>query len=129
LDVPVWYIGSIEDKGLPVVVQRMQMGMGRAMGADVVHRELRTSHSPFLSQPEETVGIVLQAVEAFCVKAGGVELVVGGRDGRDAVTAVEASLWKPGTWVKYGIPLTFGNVIGKCVLLFTWGRRLWRGRG
>ncbi|OJJ00763.1 hypothetical protein ASPVEDRAFT_40294 [Aspergillus versicolor CBS 583.65] len=129
LDVPVWYIGSIEDRGLPVVVQRMQMGMGRAMGADAVHRELRTSHSPFLSQPEETVGIVLQAVEAFCVKAGGVELVVGGRDASDAVTAVEASLWKPGTWVKYGIPLAFGNVIGKCVLLFTWGRRLWRGRG
>lgn len=131
LDVPVWYIGTIEDRGLPVVVQRMQMGMGRAMGADAVHRELRTSHSPFLSRPRETVGIVLEAVEAFCMKAGGVELVMGGRLGNNngnAVTVVEASLWQPGTWFKYGIPLVLGNVIGKCVLLFTWGRRLWRSR-
>ncbi|OJJ61427.1 hypothetical protein ASPSYDRAFT_43362 [Aspergillus sydowii CBS 593.65] len=127
LDVPVWYIGTVEDRGLPVVVQRMQMGMGRAMGADVVHRELRTSHSPFLSQPDETVGIILEAVEAFCIKAGGVELVAGGRGGdSDAVAVVEASLWQPGTWFKYGIPLALGNVIGKCVLLFTWGRSLWR---
>lgn len=129
LDVPVWYIGTSEDRGLPVVVQRVQMGMGRAMGADVVHRELGTSHSPFLSRPRETVGIVLEAVEAFCIKAGGVELVVGGRVGDStAVAVVEASLWQPGTWFRYGIPLVLGNVIGKCVLLFTWGRWLWTSR-
>ncbi|KAI9148111.1 Serine carboxypeptidase [Paramyrothecium foliicola] len=64
-DVPVWYIGTIEDQGLPVLVQRMQVGMAREMGGQVVHRELQTSHSPFLSQPEETAEIITEAVEAF----------------------------------------------------------------
>ncbi|KXX75824.1 DNA replication ATP-dependent helicase/nuclease DNA2 [Madurella mycetomatis] len=68
-DVPVWYIGTVEDRGLPVVMQRMQVGMARAMGGTVEHRELPTSHSPFLSRPEETVGIVLEAVEAFTGKS------------------------------------------------------------
>ena len=65
MDVPVWYLGTVEDRGLPVVVQRMQVGMAREMGGKVEHRELRTSHSPFLSRPEETTGLVLEAVESF----------------------------------------------------------------
>ncbi|KAK4502075.1 hypothetical protein PRZ48_007886 [Zasmidium cellare] len=52
-DVPTWYIGTIEDRGLPVMVQRMQVGMARAMGGDIVHQELKSSHSPFLSIPDE----------------------------------------------------------------------------
>ncbi|KAK5101861.1 hypothetical protein LTS08_004320 [Lithohypha guttulata] len=61
-DVPTWYVGTIEDKGLPVVLQRVQVGMARGQGGRVYHRELRTSHSPFLSKPKEVVEIVLDAV-------------------------------------------------------------------
>ncbi|KAF5719498.1 hypothetical protein FMUND_4686 [Fusarium mundagurra] len=65
LDVPVWFIGTVEDQGLPIVVQRTQIGMVRMLGARVVYTELKTSHSPFLSQPKQVVQIVLQAFEAF----------------------------------------------------------------
>ncbi|PYI13909.1 alpha/beta-hydrolase [Aspergillus japonicus CBS 114.51] len=125
-DVPVWYIGTVEDRGLPVVAQRMQVGMARAMGACVEHRELQTSHSPFLSQPEATVAIMLEAVEAFT----GVSVTV--RDeapskARGAVIAVPgAALWQPATWFQFGIPLAFGRLVGRCILLFRWGRRFWR---
>ncbi|KAJ5176310.1 Alpha/beta hydrolase family-domain-containing protein [Penicillium canariense] len=68
-DVPVLYIGTIEDRGLPVLAQRLGVGMAREMGGSVEHRELRTSHSPFLSQPEATAGIMLEAVKAFTDKS------------------------------------------------------------
>lgn len=121
-EVPVWYIGTIEDHGLPVVVQRMQVGMARAMGVSVEHRELQTSHSPFLSQPEATTRIILEAVEAF---TGGKEFdtsMMGGRG--DLIALPKATLWQPFSWVRFGLPLVFGHVIGKGIRLFTWGRRL-----
>ncbi|KAF4343751.1 hypothetical protein FBEOM_2338 [Fusarium beomiforme] len=65
VDVPVWYIGTVEDQGLPVVAQRMSVGMARAIGGRVFHTELQTSHSPFLSQPMQVVQILLQAVQEF----------------------------------------------------------------
>ena len=39
LDVPVWYIATVEDKALPVFVQRMMVQMAEDQGADV--RQLR----------------------------------------------------------------------------------------
>ncbi|RVX68509.1 hypothetical protein B0A52_07933 [Exophiala mesophila] len=122
LDVPSWYIGTIEDYGLPVVVQRMQVGMARSMGAIVEHRELQTSHSPFLSKPEETVEIITQAVAAF----RGVEKTPSATPRPTASLIPQARLSSPVTWVKYGLPYFFGRIIGKCVLGFTWTRRLWR---
>ncbi|RBA13262.1 hypothetical protein FPRO05_13689 [Fusarium proliferatum] len=65
LDVPVWFIGTVEDQGLPILVQRAQIGMVRVLGGRVVYTELKTSHSPFLSQPKQVVQIVLQAFESF----------------------------------------------------------------
>ncbi|EXK80131.1 hypothetical protein FOQG_15305 [Fusarium oxysporum f. sp. raphani 54005] len=65
LDVPVWFIGTVEDQGLPIVVQRAQIGMARMLGGRVVYTELKTSHSPFLSQPTRVVQIMLQAFESF----------------------------------------------------------------
>ncbi|EED12026.1 endonuclease/reverse transcriptase, putative [Talaromyces stipitatus ATCC 10500] len=62
-DVPTWYIGTVEDHGLPVLAQRIIVGMAREMGGSVEHRELPTSHSPFLSQPEATVKIMLDAAK------------------------------------------------------------------
>lgn len=127
MDVPSWYIGTVEDRGLPVVAQRLNVGMAREMGASVEHRELQTSHSPFLSQPEETAKIVAEAVGAFIgkpltegstVKRQGNEIVVPG-----------ARLWQPLTWYRFGLPLVFGHLIGRGVLIFNWTRRLlWTSR-
>lgn len=122
MDVPVWYIGTVEDRGLPVLVQRMQVGMAREMGATVEHRELHTSHSPFLSQPEETVGLVLEAVEAFTGTSVENTLSTRGQDNKITVPATR--LWQPQTWYRFGLPLVFGHVVGRCVLLFGWVRRL-----
>ncbi|MBE3048170.1 hypothetical protein IMZ48_37825 [Candidatus Bathyarchaeota archaeon] len=121
--MPAWYIGTVEDRGLPVAVQRMSVGMAREMGASVVHREMQTGHSPFLSQPEQTVGFVVEAVEAFTGKSV-VNEPARVRGGEMAVP--EARLWEPLTWFKFGLPLIFGRVLGRCILVFGWGRRLWK---
>lgn len=122
-DVPVWYIGSIEDHGIPVLAQRMMVGMAREMGGIVEHRELQTSHSPFLSQPEATVMITLEAIGAFTGKSKGTKSTVTGRG--HAVAVPETTIWQPLTWLRFGLPLGLGRVVGRCILLFSWGRRLW----
>jgi pimeloyl-ACP methyl ester carboxylesterase len=123
-DVPAWYVGTIEDRGLPVVMQRVTVGMARAMGATVEHRELQTSHSPFLSRPEETVKIVLEAVKAFSgARSVGNTPTRGGRCSE--ITVPGARLWQPLTWYRFGLPLGLGHIMGRCILIFEWGRRLW----
>lgn len=127
MDVPSWYIGTVEDRGLPVVAQRLNVGMAREMGASVEHRELQTSHSPFLSQPEETAGIVAEAVGAFIGKPLTEESAVK-REGNEIVVPA-ARLWQPLTWYRFGLPLVFGHLIGRGVLIFNWTRRLlWTSR-
>lgn len=123
-DVPAWYIGTVEDYGLPVVVQRMGVGAAREMGAIVEHRELQTSHSPFLSQPIETAGIVVEAVEAFTGKS--LKKVPTTKRQGNVISVPEARLWQPLTWYRFGLPLVFGRILGRCYLVFNWTRRLWR---
>jgi hypothetical protein len=124
MDVPAWYIGTVEDRGLPVAAQRMTVGMAREMGASVEHRELQTSHSPFLSQPAATVRIMWEAVQAF---TGQLQQNESTSDGRgDVITVPRATLWQPLTWFRFGLPLALGHLLGRGFLLFSWGRRLWR---
>jgi pimeloyl-ACP methyl ester carboxylesterase len=124
-DVPSWYIGTTEDRGLPVLAQRMSVGMAREMGASVEHRELRTSHSPFLSQPGLTVEIILEAVDAFThPRSNKPTLAVDGGD--NAIVVPSIALFKPLTWFKFGLPMAFGRLLGRSILLFNWVRRLWR---
>ncbi|KAL4863186.1 hypothetical protein BDV12DRAFT_206716 [Aspergillus spectabilis] len=123
LDVPVWYIGTVEDRGLPVLVQRMQVGMAREMGYSVEHRELQSSHSPFLSLPEETVRIV-DAIGAVMGKSAGSGLGISG----DGLMLPKSDFWRPSTWFRFGVPLVVGHVVGRFVLLFLGARRLWRSR-
>ncbi|KAF7181447.1 hypothetical protein CNMCM7691_000665 [Aspergillus felis] len=124
-DLPSWYIGTVEDRGIPVLAQRMSVGMAREMGASVEHRELQTSHSPFLSQPELTVQIILEAVDAFThSRSDESKSAVNGAE--NAIVVPGASLSKPLTWFKFGLPMAFGRVLGRCILLFGWVRRLWR---
>jgi pimeloyl-ACP methyl ester carboxylesterase len=125
MDVPSWYIGTVQDHGLPVVAQRMSVGMAREMSGRVVeHRELQTSHSPFLSQPEETAAIVVEAVGAFTGKPVENTSTTTGRG--NAIILPAARLWQPVTWYRYGLPLIFGHIIGRGVLFFGWSQRLWR---
>lgn len=123
LDVPVWYIGTVEDRGLPVLVQRAHVGMAKEMGASVEHRELRSSHSPFLSQPDEVVKLLLEAVHAFTgedvhsTKIG---------EQRKEVLAPAVKIWEPSSWLRYGLPLVLGRFIGRSILVFYGARRFWR---
>jgi pimeloyl-ACP methyl ester carboxylesterase len=124
-DVPSWYIGTTEDRGIPVLAQRMSVGMAREMGASVEHRELRTSHSPFLSQPGLTVEIIQEAVDAFThSRSNKPKSVVDGGD--NAIVVPGTALFKPLTWFKFGLPMAFGRLLGRSILFFGWGRRLWR---
>lgn len=124
-DVPSWYIGTVEDRGLPVLAQRMSVGMARGMGASVEHRELQTSHSPFLSQPGLTVEIIVEAVDAFTHSTSNKPKPTT-NGGDNAIVVPGSALLKPVTWFKFGLPMAFGRVLGRCILLFGWGRRLWR---
>lgn len=106
-----------------MAAQRVNVGMAREMGATVEHRELNSSHSPFLSQPSEVVHLLLEAIRAFTGKA--VEDVkIDGRT-KEILTPL-ATIWKPSSWLKYGMPLMFGRILGRCVLLFYGVRTLWR---
>jgi pimeloyl-ACP methyl ester carboxylesterase len=127
LDVPAWYIGTVEDRGLPVLLQRVQVGMARGMGGEVEHRELRTSHSPFLSRPDEVVGILREAVTTFMGRSAGRRIsdaVI-----RANVVVPTVKLLQPFTWFKFGLPLAFGRVLGRAYLTFNWFRAFWVGGG
>ncbi|KAJ3036164.1 hypothetical protein HDV00_003020 [Rhizophlyctis rosea] len=125
-DVPTWYIGTIEDHGLPILVQRMQVPMVRAQGATVTWRELWTSHSPFISQPNEVVGIILEAVDA--VKActtWGQAIAQAPADLRKIVVPGTRIL-SPLSWFQYGVPSVFGHLIGGGFVCYRGAKRLWR---
>jgi len=74
---------------------------------------------------------VVEAVEAFAgTSVEGAAPVDETTEGR--LRAQEAlpvpRLWRPLTWFRFGLPLVFGHMIGRSILIFTWGRRLWRSR-
>ncbi|KAF5590018.1 uncharacterized protein FSUBG_10986 [Fusarium subglutinans] len=98
LDVPVWFIGTVEDQGLPILIQRAQIGMVRMLGARVVYTELKTSHSPFLSQPKQVVQIVLQAFESFTGTRADETPETLELENRPFIPQV--SLWQPTTWLR-----------------------------
>lgn len=121
-DVPVWYIGTVEDQGLPVAAQRVNVGMAREMGTSVEHRELKSSHSPFLSQPHEVVELLMEATRAF---TGCDVKIAETRVERNEVLVPLVSVRSPATWLRYGLPYFIGRVVGRCILLFYGIKRLW----
>ncbi|CAN8101370.1 unnamed protein product [Discula destructiva] len=64
-DVPVWYLITLEDRGLPVEVQRWMANDAREQGADVTTREIGSGHCPMLSRCEETVEFLIEAATAL----------------------------------------------------------------
>lgn len=66
-DVPVWYLITVEDRGLPVEAQRWMASDATEQGADVKSREIKSGHSPMLSKSEETTAFLVEAASAFQV--------------------------------------------------------------
>jgi pimeloyl-ACP methyl ester carboxylesterase len=123
LDVPVWFIGTVEDQGLPIVVQRAQIGMARTLGGRVVYTELQTSHSPFLSQPTQVVQIMLQAFQSFTgTRADGTSETLELANKRYIPLV---SPWRPTTWFRYGLPLVVGSLVGWTILSYRKSKSLW----
>lgn len=116
-DVPVWYVGTVEDRGIPVVVQRMQVGMARGQGAVVHHTELVSSHSPFLSMPGEVVEIIMDAVKAVSGQQEASEVVQAVAE-RESIAAPAVMLSAPSTWFKFGLPLLMGRGLGWMIFGF-----------
>jgi pimeloyl-ACP methyl ester carboxylesterase len=65
MDVPTWYVAATQDHTGPVAFQRGMVDEAIKAGADVTSRELDTGHSPFLSQPEELVQLIVAAGNEF----------------------------------------------------------------
>lgn len=64
-DVPTWYLAAIEDRALPVEVQRMFVKMAQEQGGDVTLREVQGGHTAMLSKPKECADFVIEAARAF----------------------------------------------------------------
>ncbi|ORX98447.1 Alpha/Beta hydrolase protein [Clohesyomyces aquaticus] len=64
-DCKTWILLSVEDKAFPVEAQRALVGWARGEGAKVEVRELASSHSAMLSQPEKVAEFVVEAVDDF----------------------------------------------------------------
>jgi pimeloyl-ACP methyl ester carboxylesterase len=67
-DVPTWYLAAIEDRALPVEVQRMFAGMAQEQGGNVTLREVQGGHAAMLSKPKECADFVIEAARAFARK-------------------------------------------------------------
>jgi len=67
-DVPIWYLVTLEDRAFGEKageIQNYAVGLARDGGGDVTVREVGSSHSPMLSMPEETAGVIRDAAKAF----------------------------------------------------------------
>ncbi|KAF4341848.1 alpha beta-hydrolase [Fusarium beomiforme] len=64
-DVPVWYIMTKDDRNFPFEAQKMLIRGAEKAGADVTKREIESSHCPMLSRPDEVVGHLEEAIQAF----------------------------------------------------------------
>lgn len=68
MDVPIWDLLAVNDRALPVELQRMFFKSALDAGADFTAREIESGHFPMLSHPKETVNFLLEAVEAMLQK-------------------------------------------------------------
>jgi pimeloyl-ACP methyl ester carboxylesterase len=65
MDIPTWYITATEDQAIPIQAQQAMIDGAIQAGGDITSRELKTSHSSFLSQPGEVVKIIIEAASVF----------------------------------------------------------------
>ena len=69
LDVPVWYLSTLLDRGVRPEAQKMAVQAARDAGADIAVREVEAGHSVMLSRPQETAAFVVDAVADFVKRA------------------------------------------------------------
>lgn len=62
LDVPVWYFLCELDQAIPIQAQEGMVKAAVEKGADITTRKLNVGHSPFLSQPKETLKFIEDAI-------------------------------------------------------------------
>jgi pimeloyl-ACP methyl ester carboxylesterase len=65
MDVPVWFLACTEDLALPVEIQRMLIQGAKDAGANVVSREIKSSHCVMVSRPREVSEFIIEALAAF----------------------------------------------------------------
>lgn len=64
-DVPVWYLITLKDRGLPVEAARWMANDAREQGAVVTVREINSGHCPMLSMPRQTAEFLVEAAKAL----------------------------------------------------------------
>jgi pimeloyl-ACP methyl ester carboxylesterase len=64
-DVPVSYIFCQKDGAIPVQIQQAMVQGAKEAGANITTMSLGTSHSPFLSEPEETISAITESLKAL----------------------------------------------------------------
>lgn len=64
-DVPVWYLVTLKDRGLPVEAARWMANDAKEKGADVTVREITSGHCPMLSMPRQTAEFLVEAARAL----------------------------------------------------------------
>ncbi|KAK8018358.1 hypothetical protein PG991_007548 [Apiospora marii] len=67
-EVPVWFVVTTQDRCIPSAFQERTVDMmnaERVAQKPVVRRLMDTGHSPMLSQPEETAGVIQEAVDTM----------------------------------------------------------------
>jgi pimeloyl-ACP methyl ester carboxylesterase len=64
-DVPVSFIFCLKDGAIPLQIQEAMVDAAKSAGASITTRSLDTGHSPFLSQPEETISTIAESLKSF----------------------------------------------------------------
>ena len=62
LDVPTWFLAATQDNIIYYESQKRWTQEAREAGAIITYKEMETSHSPFLSKPQETASFIEEAV-------------------------------------------------------------------
>ena len=65
MDVPVWFLACTEDLAVPVEIQRMFIQGAKDAGANVMSREIKSSHCVMVSKPREVSEFITEALAAF----------------------------------------------------------------
>jgi hypothetical protein len=60
-EIPTWYLLCEDDNAIPAFAQELMTGGAKEMGGDIQVERIKSSHSPFLSQPDTVVNWLRRA--------------------------------------------------------------------
>lgn len=61
MEIPSWYLLCEDDLAIPAIAQEMMATGMKEAGGDVQVERIKSSHSPFLSQPDVVVDWIRRA--------------------------------------------------------------------